>query len=200
MKAFSKGQRKRRAALPQEALNGKSVVLVGMMGAGKTSVGRRLAQRLDIPFVDADQKIEEAAGQSISEIFADHGEAYFRDGERRVLKRLLEEGGPQVLSTGGGAFIDEENREAIRGAGISVWLKADLDTLMRRVRRRPTRPLLQTPDPEATMRKLLAERDPVYALADITVKTEDVAHGVIVNRILSALGNRLGRQEKGAVE
>ena len=200
MKAFSKGQRKRRAALPQEALNGKSVVLVGMMGAGKTSVGRRLAQRLDIPFVDADQKIEEAAGQSISEIFADHGEAYFRDGERRVLKRLLEEGGPQVLSTGGGAFIDEENREAIRGAGISVWLKADFDTLMRRVRRRPTRPLLQTPDPEATMRKLLAERDPVYALADITVKTEDVAHGVIVNRILSALGNRLGRQEKGAVE
>lgn len=200
MKAFSKGQRKRRAALPQEALNGKSVVLVGMMGAGKTSVGRRLAQRLDIPFVDADQKIEEAAGQSISEIFADHGEAYFRDGERRVLKRLLEEGGPQVLSTGGGAFMDEENREAIRGAGISVWLKADFDTLMRRVRRRPTRPLLQTPDPEATMRKLLAERDPVYALADITVKTEDVAHGVIVNRILSALGNRLGRQEKGAAE
>ena len=200
MNALSKGQRKKRASLPPEVLNGKSIVLVGMMGAGKTSVGRRLAQRLDVPFVDADKKIEEAAGQTITEIFADHGEAYFRDGERRVLKRLLDQGGPQVLSTGGGAFMDEENRKVIEETGISVWLKADFATLMRRVRRRPTRPLLQTPDPEATMRKLLAERDPVYALADVTVKTEDVAHGVIVNRILTALGNRLGQQEQGATK
>ncbi len=171
-------------------LGERSVVLTGMMGAGKSSVGRRLAQRLDLPFTDADQEIELAAGRTIAEIFADHGETYFRDGERRVIARLLGDG-PQVLATGGGAVMNAETRAAILDKGISVWLKAALPVLMKRVRRRATRPLLQTDDPEAVMRNLLAEREPVYATAEITVESRNAPHAVVVDEIIAALDTRL---------
>ena len=129
----------------------RSIVLVGLMGAGKSTVGRRLAERLELPFIDADIEIERAAGKTIPEIFADHGEAYFRDGERRVISRLIDHG-PQILATGGGAFINPEIRKLIADRGISVWLRAELPLLMKRVRRRSNRPLLDTADPEAVMR------------------------------------------------
>ena len=151
-----------------QALGRRSIVLIGLMGSGKTSNGRRLAQKLGLDFVDADAEIEAAAGMSITEIFAQHGEPYFRDGERRVMARLLNEG-PRVLATGGGAFMNEETRARIAASGISIWLKADLDVLWRRVRKRSHRPLLQGGDPERTLRALLEQRYPVYARADITV-------------------------------
>ena len=173
------------------ALGSRSVVLVGMMGAGKSSIGRKLAQALEIPFVDADTEIEAAAGMTIPEIFASQGEPYFRAGEARVIARLLE-GGPQVLATGGGAFIREETRQAIRAKGVSVWLKADYDVLVRRIRRRTDRPLLKTPNPTATLKELIAERYPVYAEADITVLSRDVPHETIVGEILSELAGWLG--------
>jgi shikimate kinase len=172
-------------------LGSRSIVLIGMMGAGKSSVGRRLAARLAIPFVDADSEIEKAAGMSIADIFARHGEADFRGGEARVIARLLE-GGPQVLSTGGGAFMNANTREAIRAKGISIWLKADLDVLMRRLsKRRNDRPLLQTGDPEQTLRALLAEREPAYAQADLTVHSRDAVHDAIVADIMTALAGLL---------
>ncbi len=164
----------------------RSIVLVGLMGAGKSTVGRRLAERLDIPFVDADLEIERAAGKTIPEIFADHGEPYFRDGERRVISRLLDQG-PQVLATGGGAFMNPETRKLIAGRGLSVWLRAELPLLMKRVRRRSNRPLLDTVDPEAVMRQLIDERYPVYAEAAITIDSRDLSHNVIVNDLLQAL-------------
>jgi shikimate kinase len=164
--------------------------MVGMMGAGKSSVGRRLANRLGIPFVDADTEIEQAANASIPDIFERHGEAYFRDGERRVIKRLLD-GVPKVLATGGGAFIQPETRADIQAKGISVWLKADRELLMSRVRRRSNRPLLQTADPEATMTKLMDERYPIYAEATIQVQSRDVAHDVVIDDILAALDDFL---------
>jgi len=168
-------------------LGRRSIVLVGMMGVGKTSIGRRLAARLGIPFVDADAEIEKAAGMSISDIFARHGEPDFRSGEARVIARLLETG-PQVLATGGGAFMNAETRAAIRAKGISIWLNADFEVLMRRINKRKNdRPLLATPDPAATLRRLLAEREPVYAQADLTVQSHDVAHETIVAEILAAL-------------
>ncbi len=169
------------------ALGSRSIVLVGMPGCGKSAVGRRLAPRLDLPFVDADEQIERAAGQTITEIFADHGEAYFRDGERKVIARLLGEG-PQVLATGGGAFMVAETRENIRRSGISVWLKAEMPLLLRRVLKRDTRPLLQN-DPEGTMQRLMATRYPVYATADITVESRDVPHDTIVNEVIEALAH-----------
>ncbi len=172
------------------ALGGRSIVLVGMMGAGKSSVGRRVALRLGIPFVDADTEIEKAAGMAISDIFAVRGEAEFRAGETRVIVRLLE-GGPQVLATGGGAFINPETRAAIGAKGISIWLKADFDVLMKRIRRRHDRPLLRTADPAATLRTLLEEREPVYALADLTVQSREVTHDKIVDEIVSALVGRV---------
>jgi shikimate kinase len=156
------------------------------MGAGKSSVGRRLAQKLAMPFVDADAEIEMAAGKSIAEIFADHGEAYFRDGERKVIARLLESG-PQVLATGGGAFMNAQTREKIAARGVSVWLKADLPLLMKRVRRRHDRPLLTTDEPETTMRNLIAERYPVYSAATITVDSRDVPHTRIVSDVIRAI-------------
>ena len=172
-------------------LGSRSIVLVGMMGAGKSSVGRRLAARLAIPFVDADSEIEKAAGMSIADIFARHGEADFRGGEARVIARLLE-GGPQVLATGGGAFMNANTREAIRTKGVSIWLKADLDVLIGRLsKRRSDRPLLQTGDPEQTLRALLAEREPTYAEADLTVHSREVAHDAIVADIMTALAARL---------
>ena len=173
-----------------EGLGGRSIVLVGLMGAGKTSVGKRLAARLHLPFVDADAEIEKAADATIPEIFARHGEAYFRDGERRVIRRLLD-GRPKVLATGGGAFMNAETRTAIAAGGVSVWLRAELDILMARVRKRSNRPLLQTADPEATMRRLMDERYPVYAGADIHILSRDVPHDVVAEEVVSALATFL---------
>jgi len=168
-------------------LGRRSIVLVGMMGVGKTSVGRRLGARLGIPFVDADAEIERAAGMSISDIFARHGEADFRSGEARVIARLLESG-PQVLATGGGAVMNADTRALIKAKGVSIWLSADFEVLMRRINKRKNdRPLLQTADPAATLRALLAERDPIYAKADIIVQSRDVAHDAIVADIVAAL-------------
>jgi shikimate kinase len=173
------------------ALARRSIVLVGMMGVGKSSVGRRLAGRMSIPFVDADSEIEKAAGMTIPEIFARHGEAYFRSGEARVLARLLESG-PQVLATGGGAFMNPDTRALVALKGVSVWLNADLDVLLRRTsKRRSDRPLLQTDDPAETLRALLAEREPTYALADITVQSREVPHEAIVADVLAALAAHL---------
>ena len=173
------------------ALGPRSVVLVGMMGAGKSSIGRRLALRLGIPFVDADGEIEKAAGMTINDIFAVRGETEFRTGEARVILRLLESG-PQVLATGGGAFTNPDTRSAIGAKGISIWLKAEFDVLMKRIRRRHDRPLLKTDDPGATLRKLIEERDPVYALADLTVQSREVMHEKIVDEIVGALAGRMG--------
>lgn len=167
-------------------LNGRSIVMVGLMGCGKSAVGRRLAHRLGLPFVDADEEIEKAAGKSIEDIFEDHGEAYFREGERKVLARLLRSKA-QVLATGGGAYMNAETRAAIAETGISVWLKADLPLLVRRVAKRNNRPLLKNGDPEAVMQKLMDERYPIYAEADVTVQSRDVPHEVIVNEILERL-------------
>jgi shikimate kinase len=174
-------------------LGTRSLVLVGLMGAGKSTVGRRLAQKLGLPFRDADQEIEEAAGMTIPEIFAIHGERHFRDGERRVIARLLQEG-PMILATGGGAFMNEETRARIAQHGISVWLRADLDVLMRRVRKRANRPLLQTPDPEGTMRELIALRHPVYATADLTVDSHEAPHDRVVVDIVEAVDRWLGEE------
>ena len=170
----------------REKLGNHSIVLVGLMGAGKSSIGRRLAEKLDVPFVDADHEIEVAADKTIPEIFEDHGEAYFREGERRVISRLIENGA-QVLSTGGGAFINEETRQGIQARGISVWLKADLSLLMKRVMKRADRPLLQTGDPEAVMQKLMDQRYPIYATADVTVESRDVQHTQMVNEVIKVL-------------
>ncbi len=167
-------------------LGKKCVVLIGMMGAGKTSIGRRLANALHLPFVDADAEIEKAANQSIAEIFAEYGEAYFRDGERRVVQRLLAEG-PQVIATGGGAFMSKETRQRCREQGITIWLKADVAVLLERVRKKGTRPLLNNPDPEGVMRRLLAEREPFYATADISIASREGPHNALVAELLGAL-------------
>ena len=164
----------------------RTVVLVGLMGAGKTTVGRRLAARLGVPFVDADSKIEAAAGCSISEIFARHGEAAFRNGERRVIARLLENP-PHVLATGGGAFLDPRTRGRIEKKAISTWLRADLEVLVERCSRRRHRPLLQGGDSRRILADLIAERYPVYALADIIVDTIDGPHEAVVDNIVEAL-------------
>ena len=180
---------------PQEAditsaLGRRSVVLVGMMGAGKSTIGRRLAARLRLPFLDADIEIEAAAGMSIPDIFESHGEPHFRDGEARVIARLLD-GGPAVIATGGGAFMREETRNRIRDKAVSIWLKVDADTIMKRVRRRADRPLLQTADPEATVIRLLTEREPVYQTADLTIGSRDVPHDRVVDECIDALRARL---------
>ena len=173
--------------LLRERLAGRVVVLVGIMGAGKTTIGRRLAVRLGVAFKDADAEIETAAGMSVPDIFAIYGESAFRDVERRVIARLLDEG-PLVLATGGGAFMNEDTRRRVGERGISVWLRADHETLMRRVRRRVNRPLLQTPDPDETMRRLIALRDPVYALADLSIESQDGSHESVVTRLLGLIG------------
>jgi shikimate kinase len=177
-----------------EKLGARSIVLVGMMGSGKTSVGKRLANRLGIGFVDADVAIETAAGMSIPEIFVARGEPDFRAGERRVIARLLTQG-RQVLATGGGAFMNGDTRAGIAAQGISVWLKADHEVLMRRVRKRANRPLLQTEDPDATMRALLAVREPVYALADIMILSRDEPHDSVVSDVVAALNHWLLHEE-----
>ncbi|MCJ2123322.1 shikimate kinase [Methylobacterium sp. J-077] len=174
----------------RRALGLRSIVLVGLMGAGKSTVGRRLASRLGLIFKDADSEIEAAAGLTIPDIFAIYGEPSFRDGEERVISRLLR-AGPLVLATGGGAYLREATRVRIRESAISVWLKADLDVLMRRVRKRGNRPLLLTDDPEATMRDLMAVRHPVYAAADIVVISREVSHDRVVQDVLEALDAHL---------
>lgn len=173
------------------------IVLVGLMGAGKTSIGRRLAEKLDLPFVDADVEIEKAAGKSIPDIFAEHGEAHFRDGERRVIARLLENG-KQILATGGGAFMNEETRKAIKAHSVSIWLKADLDVLLKRVAKRGGRPLLENRDPAEVLQNLINIRYPVYAEADITVESQDVQHTQMVNAVIEALAKWQQQKESSA--
>jgi len=176
-------------------LGSRSIVLVGMMGVGKSSIGRRLAARLGVPFVDADAEIEKAAGMSIADIFARHGEADFRSGEARVIARLLD-GGPQVLATGGGAVMNADTRAAIKAKGVSIWLSAEFEVLMRRINKRKNdRPLLQTADPAATLRELLVAREPVYAQADLTVQSREVPHDAIVAEIMTALAAFLNAPE-----
>jgi len=168
------------------ALGTRSVVLVGMMGAGKSTIGRRLSARLRLPFLDADMEIEAAAGMSIPDIFETHGEPHFRDGEARVIARLLDSG-PAVIATGGGAFMREETRSRIGSRAVSIWLKADADVIMKRVKRRADRPLLQTADPAATVGRLIEEREPVYQRADIAIWSRDVPHEKIVDECIDAL-------------
>lgn len=176
-----------RALAVRAALNGRAIVLVGMMGSGKSAIGQRLAARLGLPFVDADAEIvAAAAGMSIPEIFAKYGERYFRDGERRVIMRLLN-GGPVVLATGGGAFLDPRTRDRIAERGVSVWLDADLKTLLKRVRRKNDRPLLQTEDPEETLRQLLEARRPLYELADLRVESREIPQDAMVDDTLAVL-------------
>ena len=178
------------AARIRAALGRRSIVMIGLMGCGKTSIGRRTAHHLGLPFVDADAAIEEAAGKTIKEIFDDHGEAYFRDGERRVIARLLRSA-PQVLATGGGAYLNAETRASIGVAGVAVWLKADLPVLMRRVMKRSNRPLLQSADPEAVMRGLMEARYPVYAEAQITIESRDISHDAMAGHVINALAKHL---------
>ena len=173
---------------PSEPLRARTITLVGLMGSGKSSVGKRLAQALDLPFRDADDEVETAAGRSIPEIFEQLGEPAFRDGERRVIARLLE-GPPIVLATGGGAFMNAETRELIKARSISVWLKADLPILAKRVARKENRPLLTGKDPMAVLTEQAAVRYPAYAQADITVETGDTAHQVSVDQVVWARTN-----------
>jgi shikimate kinase len=184
------GQAAAAAILP--LLGQRSIVLVGMMGVGKSSIGRRLAARLNIPFVDADSEIEQVAGgMSIADFFARHGEAEFRRCEARVIARLLD-GGPQVLATGGGAVMNAETRAAIKAKGVSIWLAAEFDVLIRRInKRKDDRPMLNTPDPAATLRELLELREPVYAQSDLTVQSREAPHEAIVTEIITALAEFL---------
>ena len=172
-------------------LGDRSIVLIGMMGVGKSSIGRRLGARLGIPFVDADAEIEKAAGMSIADIFARHGEAAYRSGEARVIARLLNSG-PQVLATGGGAVMNPETRALIQEKGVSIWLSAEFELLLRRIsKRKAERPLLQTADPTATLRELLATREPIYAQADLAVQSRDVPHDAVVGEIVERLATFL---------
>lgn len=178
-----------------EPLRRRTIALVGLMGVGKSSVGRRLASALGLPFRDADSEVEAAAGQSIAEIFSALGEPAFRDGERRVIARLLE-GPPHVLATGGGAFMNEETRALIKERAVSVWLKADLDVLARRVGRKDSRPLLAGKDPLDVLRAQAEARYPAYAEADLSVETGDAAHHVTVAQVIEALSAHLGEPAK----
>jgi shikimate kinase len=176
---------------PESALRKRTVALVGLPGVGKSSVGRRLAAALDLPFRDADEEIERAAGRTISEIFAQRGEAEFREGERRVIARLLDEP-PHVLATGGGAFMNAETRRLLAEKAISIWLRADLDILARRVARKNNRPLLKGGEPRERLAALAEQREPVYALADIVVDSAESPHSATVNAIIAALEARAG--------
>lgn len=184
-----------RVSAVRAALGGRVIVLVGMMGSGKSAIGQRLAARLGLPFVDADAEIVAAAAMPIAEIFAKYGERYFRDGERRVIMRLLN-GGPMVLATGGGAFLDPRTRERVSERGVSIWLDADLKTLIKRVRRKNDRPLLRTDNPEETLRQLLEARGPIYELADLRVESRDVSQDAMVSETLAALADGLPRLEE----
>jgi shikimate kinase len=168
----------------------RPIVLVGLMGAGKTVIGRRLAAVLSLPFRDADEEIERAAGLSVADIFTLHGEPEFRRGERQVIARLLAEA-PHVLATGGGAFMDQRTRALIRERAVSIWLKADLEVLMRRVERRDDRPLLRQGNPRQVMERLMRERHPIYAEADLCVESGPGPHGAVLAEVLAALERRL---------
>jgi shikimate kinase len=174
----------------RKRLGSRSVVLVGMPGSGKSSIGRRLGQRLGLDFSDADAEIERAANMTIPELFEIKGEQAFRLGEQKVIARLLESG-PQIIATGGGAFMNEETRARIRERGISVWLKADVGTLLKRVKRKSNRPLLQTADPEATLRDLLAAREATYAEANLSITSCEVPHEMVVEEIVNRLDEAL---------
>jgi shikimate kinase len=174
-----------------EPLRHRTIALVGLMGVGKSSVGRRLANALELPFRDADAEVEAAAGRSISDIFAELGEAAFREGERRVIARLLDQP-PHVLATGGGAFMNDQTRELIKSKAVSVWLKADLDVLARRVSRKDTRPLLAGKDPLEVLQAQAELRYPIYEQADVVVETGDAAHHVTVEQVIKALSAYLG--------
>ena len=176
-----------------DPLRRRTIALVGLMGVGKSSVGRRLANALDLPFRDTDAEVEAAAGRSISDIFAELGEAAFREGERRVIARLLEQP-PMVLATGGGAFMNPDTRALIKSKAVSVWLKADLDVLARRVGRKDTRPLLAGKDPLEVLKAQAEVRYPAYAEADVTVETGDTAHHITVDQVIRALSAYLETQ------
>ena len=166
----------------------RPIALVGLMGVGKSTIGRRLASRLSRRFADADEAVAEAAGRSVADIFADFGEAAFREGERKVIARLMEEPDPMVLALGGGAFVDPQTRSLLKARAVTIWLKADLDTLMERVGRKPgQRPLLDDPDPRAVMARLMKDREPAYAQADIAVQSESGSHDLTVANVLEAL-------------
>ena len=184
-------------------LDRRSIVFVGLMGAGKTAIGRKVATALGLPFTDSDHEIETVSRMTIPDLFERYGEAEFRALEQRVILRVLE-GGPQVLSTGGGAFVNAQTREAIAGRGVSVWLKADIDVLMERVSKKQNRPLLRTADPRAVLEKLMADRYPIYAEAHLTVPTRDERKEVIAAEVIDALARHLGvahtAAAKGAVE
>ena len=180
----------------KDRLGRRSIVFVGLMGAGKTAIGRKLAQALGLNFVDSDHEIETVSRMTIPELFERYGEPEFRALEERVVGRLVKDG-PQVVSTGGGAFMNDHTRDAIAQDGISVWLKADLDTLMSRVAKKPNRPLLKAPDPRAVMERLMAERYPVYGLADIVVPTRDVRREEITAEVIDALSAWLDREGIG---
>jgi shikimate kinase len=175
-------------------LGGRSIVLVGMPGSGKSSIGRRLGQRLALEFADADAEIERAANMTIPEFFQSKGETEFRKGEQKVIARLLENG-PQVIATGGGAFMNEDTRRRIRDQGVSIWLKADVETLLKRVKRKSNRPLLQNADPEGTLRNLLASREATYAEADLTITSCEVPHEEVVEAIVNLLDTSLPNRE-----
>lgn len=175
----------------RERLGERTVVFVGLMGAGKTAIGRKVAQILDLPFADSDHEIETVSRMSIPELFERYGEPEFRALEQRVIDRLVKDG-PRVLSTGGGAFMNTQTRAVVADHGVSIWLKADLDLLMERVAKKQNRPLLKNPDPRAVMQKLIDERYPVYALADITVETRDAKREIIMEETVQALGQFLG--------
>lgn len=176
-----------------DRLGGRSIVFVGLMGAGKTAIGRKVASELHVPFMDSDHEIETVSRTTIPDLFALYGEPEFRSLEQRVIMRLLETG-PQVLSTGGGAFMNAQTREVIAARGLSVWLKADIDILMERVSKKQNRPLLKNADPRGVMKKLMDERYPVYALADITVTTRDAAKEVIAREVIEAIDQRLSER------
>lgn len=177
------------AGVPQAWRLARHIALVGLMGAGKSSLGRRFAKAIGARFVDADREIERAAGMSISDIFETRGEADFRDGERRVIARLLEEA-PLVLATGGGAFVDPDTRQLMRAKATTVWLKADLDTLVRRCGRRDTRPLLRQGDPREILGRLMEERDPLYAEADVALPSRDEPFAKAIEAMVAVLGER----------
>jgi shikimate kinase len=182
------------AATLLAGLGDRSIVFVGLMGAGKTAIGRKLSQMLGLPFVDSDHEIEAVSRMTIAELFEQYGEAEFRALEQRVIERLLK-GGPQIFSTGGGAFMNQQTRLGIAENGVSVWLKADLDLLMQRVAKKPSRPLLKNPDPRAVMARLMEQRYPVYATADITIQTRDERREIIASEVLAALKTRLTASE-----
>lgn len=178
----------------RDRLKGRAIVFVGLMGAGKTSIGRRVAQALGLPFADSDHEIEAVSTMSIPELFERYGEPEFRALEQRVIERLLRQGAG-VVSTGGGAFMNAATRDAIASHGVSVWLKADLDLLMERVSKNQNRPLLRNPNPRTVMKNLMAERYPIYALADITVESRDVRREIITEETLQALSEHLEQQQ-----